>query len=188
MTITINQISAGKGLCVEGQIYLVVEYSHVKPGKGSAFVRVKLRNLKTDLIIERTFKSSDKLEDVFLDERPLQYLYQVGSELHFMDQNSFEEIIVFQDVLGNDLKYLQDNLDVTAYVYEGKVQKIILPNFIETQVIETEPGIRGDSARSGTKFAKITTGADIQVPLFINNEEWIKVDIRSGTYVERVKK
>ena len=188
MTITINQITSGMGLRIDNNIYVVVEYSHVKPGKGSAFVRVKLKNFKTGLVIERTFKSSEKLDDIFLDERTLQFLYRSDKSLHLMDQTTFEEYIVFEDLLGNDIKYLQDHLNVIGHVYEGQVLKISLPNFIETQVVETEPGLKGDSARAGTKPAKIDSGADIQVPLFIGNEEWIKVDTRTGTYVERVKK
>ncbi|MDP8265068.1 MAG: elongation factor P [Candidatus Aceula lacicola] len=188
MTITINQITSGMGLRVDNNIYVVADYSHVKPGKGSAFVRVKLKNLKSGLVIERTFKSSEKLDDIFLEDRILQFLYRSGKSLHLMDQSTFEEQIVSEDLMGNDIKYLQDNLDVTGHVYEGQVLKISLPNFIKTQIVETEPGVKGDSARAGTKPAKIDSGADIQVPLFIGNEEWIKVDTRTGTYVERVRK
>ncbi len=188
MTITINQITSGMGLRVDGNIYIVNEYSHVKPGKGTAFVRVKLKNLKTGLVIERTFKTADKLDDIFLEERILQFLYRSDQEFHFLDQITFEEMIVSDDLLGDVVKYLQDNLNVTGYVYEGQVLKISLPNFIEAQISETEPGLKGDSARAGTKPARISTGADIQVPLFIELEEWIKVDTRTGTYVERVRK
>ena len=188
MTITINQISSGMGLRVDETIYVVSEYSHVKPGKGSAFVRVKLKNFKTGQVIERTFKTADKLEDIFLDERTFQYLYRSGHTLHFMDQDSFEEAAVPEDLLGEHIKYLQDNVNVTGFCYDGQLLKIELPNFIETEVVQTEPGIKGDSARAGTKPATIDTGAGIQVPLFITIGERIKVDTRTGTYVERVKK
>lgn len=188
MTITINQISSGMGIRINSDIYTVSEYSHVKPGKGSAFVRVKLKNLKTDLVLERTFKSSDKLEDVFLEERTIQYLYQSSNILHFLDQTSFEEIAIPEDLIGQNIKYLRDNLNVTAYFYNGQVQKIDLPNFIEAEVVETEPGLKGDSARAGTKFARIDSGAEVQVPLFIETNDKIKIDTRSGVYIERVKK
>lgn len=188
MAITINDVTAGLGLRVDGNIYVVNEYSHVKPGKGSAFVRVRLRNLKTNLVIERTFKSSERLDEVFLEERYFQYLYKSGSDLHFMDQTTYEEASVSEELLGNDIKYLQDNLIVKGLLYEGRIQKIELPNFIEAKVVETEPGLKGDSARSGTKPAKIDCGADVQVPLFIESGEWIKVDTRNGVYVERIRK
>lgn len=188
MTVTINQITTGMGIQLDGNIFVVLEHRHVKPGKGGAFVRTKLKNFKTGLVIERTFKPSEKLEDVFLEERTLQYLYRSGQTLHFMDQASYEEAIASEDLLGDNIKYLQDNLNVTAYVYNGQIQKIELPNFIETQIAETEPGLKGDSARAGNKPAKIDTGANVQVPLFIGTGEWIKVDTRNGTYVERVKK
>jgi len=188
LTITINQITSGMGIRVDNTIYVVSDYSHVKPGKGSAFVRVKLKNLKNGLVIDRTFKSSEKLDDIFLEERTLQFLYQSDHSLHLMDQTTFEEYLVSEALVGDDMKYLQDNLDVTGYLHEDQVLKISLPNFIETEIAQTEPGLKGDSARAGTKYAKIDTGADIQVPLFIEIGERIKVDTRTGTYVERVKK
>ncbi len=188
MTITINEIKGGLGLRIDGNIYVVTEYSHVKPGKGSAFVRVRLKNLKTGLGLERTFKTSEKLEDVYVEEKDFQYLYKTGTDLHFMDQVTFEEASVPESLLGNDIKYLQDNLVVKGFMLDGKLQKIELPNFIEAQVIEADPGLKGDSARSGTKIARIDSGADVQVPLFIESGERIKVDTRTGVYVERVRK
>lgn len=188
MTISINEVTGGLGLRVDGNVYVVTEYSHVKPGKGSAFVRVKMKNLKTGLSIERTFKSSERLEDVFLEEKFFQYLYKTGTDLHFMDQESYEEAMVPEELLGNDIKFLQDNLVVKGFVLDGKIQKVELPNFITAQVMSVEPGIKGDSSRAGTKPARIDAGADIQVPLFIETGDWIKVDTRNGTYVERVKK
>lgn len=188
MTISINEITSGIGLRVEDNIYVVVDYNHVKPGKGSAFVRVRLKNIKTDLVIERTFRSSEKLDDVFLEERISQYLYRSGGTFHFMDQKTFEEFEISEKDLGDAVKYLQDNLEVTAVFYNHQLQKVVLPNFIVFKIIETEPGIKGDSARSGTKPAKIDTGTVIQVPLFVNANDFIKVDTRNGQYIERVQK
>jgi len=188
MTVSINEITGGLGLRIDGNIYVVTEYSHVKPGKGSAFVRVKLKNLKTGLGLERTFKSSERLEDVYVEEKFLQYLYKTGTDLHFMDQTTYEEASVPESLLGSDIKYLHDNLIVKGFILEGRIQKIELPNFIEAQVVEADPGLKGDSARSGTKTARIDSGADIQVPLFIQSGEWIRVDTRTGIYVERVRK
>jgi elongation factor P len=188
MSIGINEVTGGLGLRVDGNVYVVTDYSHVKPGKGSAFVRVKMKNLKTGLSIERTFKSSERLEDVFLEEKFFQYLYKMGTDLYFMDQTSYEEAIVPESLLGADLKFLQDNLVVKGFVLDGQIQKVELPNFIVAQVLSSDPGIKGDSSRAGTKPARIDSGADVQVPLFIAVEDWIKVDTRTGTYVERVKK
>ena len=126
MTISINQITSGKGIRLNNEIYIVSEYHHVKPGKGSAFVRVKLKNLKSDLTIERTFKTADKIDDVFLEERRLQYLYRAADTFHFMDQESFEESVISADQLGDVVQYLQDNLDVTAIFCEHKLQKVLL--------------------------------------------------------------
>ncbi|MBN1869895.1 MAG: elongation factor P [Candidatus Omnitrophica bacterium] len=186
MTISINQISAGTGLRIDGEIFLVSEYSHVKPGKGSAFVRVKLRNIKTQQVLERTFKTADKLDDVALEERKLQNLYRSGDNFHFMDCVSYEEIIISQDMLGDSIRFLQDHLEVTGICDGDEVLKIVLPTFILAEITQTEPGYKGDSSRAGTKPATIDTGAIVQVPLFVNIGDRVKIDTRTGTYVERV--
>jgi elongation factor P len=159
----------------------------VKPGKGSAFVRVKLRNIKTQQVLERTFKTADKLDDVVLEERRLQNLYKSGDSYHFMDNKSFEEIVIHQDVIGEAVRFLQDNIEVIGVCYNNEVLKVELPTFITAEIIQTEPGFKGDSSKSGTKPATIDTGAAIQVPLFVGVGERIKVDTRTGSYVERVK-
>ena len=188
MNIGINEISGGIALRVEGQIYIVGEYNHVKPGKGSAFVRVKMKNLKTELNLERTFRSADKLEEAYLEERKLQYLYRAGDSFHFMDQTNFEERVVSLSQMGDSIEFLQDNMEIIAVYHNSQLQKIYLPNFIVAQIIETEPGFKGDSSRSGNKPATIDTGAAVGVPLFINKGDWVKIDTRTGEYVERVQK
>lgn len=188
MTISINQITSGMGLLINDVIYVVVEYSHVKPGKGTAFVRVKLKSLKTDQVIERTFKTADKLDDVLLEERKLQNLYRSGDSFHFMDNTSFEEIAVDVSIIGDTLKFLQDNLEVIGIFCNNSIQKMILPMFIESEIILTEPGFKGDSSKAGTKPATIDTGTIIQVPLFVEIGDFVKIDTRTGTYVERIKK
>jgi elongation factor P len=188
MTVTINQISNGMALLIESELFVVTEHQHVKPGKGSAFVRVKLKNLKTDSVLERTFRTADKLEDAQLDENELEFLYQTGDAFHFMDHTTYEELVLTQAELGDVTKFLLENLAVTGLVHNHKVVKVVLPNFIEAQITSTEPGLRGDSTRSGTKPARIQTGTIIQVPLFINNDDWVKIDTRSGGYVERLQK
>ncbi|MBI3601639.1 MAG: elongation factor P [Candidatus Omnitrophica bacterium] len=188
MAITINEIEGGMGLLVEGNLYFVTEYHHVKPGKGSAFVRVRLKNIKTDAVLERTFRSSDMLEDASLERQRMQFTYAAGDEYHFMDQNTFEDMVIPKDLLGDGVKYLQDNMAVETIIYKGQVIKAEVPTFIIATITEADPGLKGDSSKAGYKPAKIDTGAFVSVPLFISPGETIKVDTRTGIYVERVKK
>ena len=188
MAITINEVSKGLALNVDGNICTVVDFNHVKPPKGSAFVRIKLRNLQTGLVIERTYRSAETLEDVPLEERRLQYLYNAGDDYHFMDQTTYEEHVIQKEDLGDMIKYLLENMEIYGFVHNDKVLKVELPNFIVTKITESEPGVKGDSSKSNSKPAKIETGATIQVPLFVDVGDHIKIDTRSGEYVERVKK
>jgi len=187
VTISINQVSRGTALKVNGGIFIIQAFEHVKPGKGSAFVRLTLKNIQTQQVLERTFKSSEKLDDVHLEEKPFQNLYDTAEGFMFMDMESFEQMEVTREVIGDDVKFLQENLQVKAFCYEGKVLKIELPIFIEADISHTEPGLKGDSSRAGNKPAQIETGATIQVPLFIEIGEKVKIDTRTGEYVERVK-
>ncbi|MCK5214939.1 MAG: elongation factor P [Candidatus Omnitrophica bacterium] len=188
MTISINQLSSGMALNINNDIFLVGEYHHVKPGKGSSFVRVKLRNIKTDAVIERTFKSAEKLEDAPLEEKELEYLYSSGDGFHFMDHNTYEQIELSSEDVGEGAKFLLENLTVTGLSLGKRILKVILPIFIIAKITQTEPGIRGDSTKAGTKPARIETGTTIQVPLFVGIDDVVKIDTRSGQYVERVKK
>ena len=188
MPISINQISSGLALLIDGEIYVVTEFNHVKPGKGSAFVRVKLKNLKTDLTLERTFRSSDRLEDVCLEEKKLQYLYRSGDSFHFLDHATYEEWTIDRSQLKESVPFLKENMEVTAHYYKNQVQRVYLPNFIIANVTETEPGFKGDTSKATNKPATLDTGAIVQVPLFINQGDWIKIDTRTGEYVERVQK
>ena len=188
MAITINELETGMGLVVDSQLYFVTELTHVKPGKGSAFVRVRLKNLRTDAVLERTFRSAETLEEADLERRRMQFTYVTGDEYHFMDQNTFEDTVISRQLLGDGVKYLQDNMQVETIIYNNQVVKVDVPNFIIATIIEADPGLKGDSSRAGYKPAKIDTGASISVPLFIGQGETIKVDTRSGIYVERVKK
>jgi elongation factor P len=183
--ISINEIKSGLTLFINGIVYQVVEIQQVKPGKGAAFVRTKLRNLKNNNIQEITFRGDEKIEEAYVDERKLQYLYPSGEIYHFMDQENFEEIAVSKDSIGEKIKFIKDNQDVIGLFYKNEALSINLPNFIQFNIVHTEPGIKGDTAKSGTKSATIDTGANIQVPLFINTGDKIKVDTRTGEYVER---
>ncbi|MFH1888888.1 MAG: elongation factor P [Candidatus Omnitrophota bacterium] len=164
---------------------MVIDTQHVKPGKGAAFVRAKLRNLKNSNIQEKTFRGDEKIEAAFVEERKLQYLYSSGDMYHFMDQDNFEEIAIPVETLADKKKFLKDNLEVSGYFYKNETLSVSLPNFIDFIIVHTEPGIKGDTAKSGTKSAEIESGAIIQVPLFINTGDKIRVDARTGEYIER---
>ena len=180
-----NEINKGLYIKLDGELYVVEEFQNIKPGKGGSFVRTKLRNLKLDTVIERTFREVEKIEDIFVDDKRLQYHYHSGSTYHFMDQESFEEIVVDKKTLGHAADFLKDNMEITAAIHEGKIININPPMFVTLKVIGTEPGIRGDTSKSGTKPAELETGLMIQVPLFIDTGDVIKVDTRTGDYVER---
>lgn len=188
MTIGINQLARGMALKFGEDVYIVAAYNHVKPGKGSAFARVTLKNARSQQTLERTFKTADKLEDVPLEERKLQCLYQTGDSVHFMDLTTFEESVIPKSLIGDDIKFLQEQLEVVGLSQDNQILKIQLPTFITAEIIHTEPGFKGDSSRAGNKPATIDTGATVQVPLFIDIGEKVKIDTRSGEYVERIKR
>jgi len=186
VALSINEVKAGLTILVEGEVYMVVETQHVKPGKGAAFVRARCRNLRNSNIQEKTFRGNETIEEAYIEERKMQYQYKAGDTYHFMDQDTFEEIAISEDKIGDKKKYLQDNLEVTGYFYKDETLNINLPTFIYFTITHSEPGIKGDTAKSGTKPAEVETGAIIQVPLFINIGDKIKVDTRTGDYIERV--
>lgn len=186
MSLSINEVKSGLTVLVDNQVWLVIDTQHVKPGKGAAFVRAKLRNLKDSSVQEKTFRGDEKIDEAFVEERKLQYQYSSADMFHFMDQENYEDIAISKENVDDKAKFLKDNLEVSAYFYKDQFLNIVLPFFIEFSIIHTEPGIKGDTAKSGTKPAEIDTGATIQVPLFVNVGDRIKVDTRSGSYVERV--
>lgn len=185
MALSINEVKAGITVLVDGDVYMVFETQHVKPGKGAAFVRAKMRKMKDSSVQERTFRGDEKIEQAFVEERKLQYQYTTGNMFHFMDQENFEDVAISDDHIGDKKQFLKDNLDVSGYFYKNETLNIVLPNFIIFSITHTEPGIKGDTAKSGTKPATIETGATIQVPLFVSEGDLIKVDTRTGSYVER---
>jgi len=186
VALSINEIKTGVTILVDNVVYVVVDAQHVKPGKGAAFVRAKLRNMKNSNIQEKTFRGDEKIDQAYVEERKLQYQYNSGELYHFMDQDNYEEIVVSGEAIGDNVKFLKDNIEVNGYFYKNDPLSVNLPNFIEVEIVHTEPGVKGDTAKSGTKPAEIETGASIQVPLFINVGDKIKVDTRTGGYVERV--
>ena len=174
-------------LDIDGQLFQIVYFQHVKPGKGGAFVRSKLKNVLTGAVLDRTWTSGERVNEVRLERRPVQLSYHDGHLYHFMDMQTYEDIPINDDVIGADqLKYLKEGMECSGLVHDGKVLMIELPNFIELTVVETDPGMRGDTAQGGTKPAKLETGAVVQVPLFIEEGQMIRIDRREDKYLERV--
>lgn len=186
MALSINELKSGLTILVDNEVYMVIDFQHVKPGKGAAFVRTRVRNMKSGNVLEKTYRGDEKIENAFVDERKLQFQYSSGDMYHFMDQETYDEVPIPASVLGDKTKYLKDNLEVVASSYKDEILAINLPNFIHFNITHTEPGIKGDTAKSGTKPATIETGATVQVPLFVNSGDKIKIDTRTGEYVERV--
>lgn len=180
-----NDLGKGRYIKLNGEIYIVEDFQHIKPGKGGAFVRTKLRNMRLDTVTDKTFREVEKIEDIYVDERKLLYMYHSGSAYHFMDQQSYEEIVVDKKTLGHSVDFVKDNTEITAAVHEGQILNIRPPLFVTLKVVNTEPGIRGNTARGGVKLAELETGITIQVPLFIENGNELRIDTRTGAYVER---
>ena len=177
-----------KGIAIEldGQLYYVLDYQHIKMGRGSAQVRLRLRDVRAGHTIERTFQASDKFQRVRLDHHPVQYLYNDGDLYYFMDQDTFEQYSLSPQQLGDALHYLKENQELEILTHGEDPIGVELPTSVELQVAETGPGFKGDTAQSGNKPAKLETGVVVQVPLFVNNGDMVKVDTRTGAYLERV--
>jgi elongation factor P len=175
------------GLKIEfgGEPYVIVYFQHVKPGKGGAFVRTKLKNLKTGAVLENTFRSGDKVNKPDLDERGMQFMYMLENAYHFMDTKTYEQIYLDREHMGDAANYMIENLPVKILFYRGEPIGIDLPIFIDLQIVETEPGLKGDTVSGATKPASLESGAVVQVPLFLNVGDRVKVDTRTGTYIER---
>ncbi len=175
------------GLKIEfgGEPYVIVYFQHVKPGKGGAFVRTKLKNLKTGAVLENTFRSGDKVNKPDLDERGMQFMYMLENAYHFMDTKTYEQIYLDREHMGDAANYMIENLPVKILFYRGEPIGIDLPIFIDLQIVETEPGLKGDTVSGATKPASLESGAVVQVPLFLDVGDRIKVDTRTGTYIER---
>ena len=175
----------GMTLVLPDGLFSIVEFQHVKPGKGGAFVRTKLKNLKSGAVIERTYRADEKLDQAIIDKSDMQFLYRDGSQVVFMDTNTYDQIQVEETVLGNAVNFLKEGDIATLSTYEGSVVTTELPAAVELTVVETEPGIQGDRVSGARKPATLETGIIVQVPLFVNTGEKIKVDTRSGEYLTR---
>jgi len=171
---------------MDGQVYQVVEFQHVKPGKGSAFVRTKLKNVITGATIERTFSPTDKMPRAQVERKEMEYLYNDGTLYYFMDTETYEQIPLGEDKLGNALQFVKENMVVTILSFKGEVFGVEPPTFVELKVTHTEPGFKGDTATNATKPATLETGATIKVPLFVEEGDVVRVDTRTGEYMERL--
>jgi elongation factor P len=182
--ISSNQIRKGVKLLIDGDAYDVVDVDHVKPGKGSAFARAKVRNLRTGQVLEKTVKAGDKVETAETQEAKMQFLYREEDIFHFMDQQTYEQLAIPKDVLGDSVQYLTENLEVSVLLHGTEPLGVELPNFVTLTILETEPGFKGDTV-SGGKPATCNTGAVVSVPFHLNAGDRIVVDTRTGTYRER---
>ena len=183
--ISSNDFKTGLTIELDGDVYQVVEFQHVKPGKGSAFVRTKIKNVRTGAVIERKFNAGERVARARLDRREMQYLYKDGDQFVVMDKETYEQIMLSEAQIGDQVKWLKENMNLGVLLYNNEVIGVDLPNTVELEVIETEPGIRGDTATGGSKEAIVETGAAVQVPFFINVGDVLIIDTRTGTYVSR---
>ncbi|MBQ5151841.1 elongation factor P [Macrococcoides caseolyticum] len=183
--ISVNDFKTGLTIEVDNGIWRVIEFQHVKPGKGAAFVRSKLRNLRTGAIQEKTFRAGEKVGKAQIDNKRMQYLYASGDQHVFMDTESYEQIELSEDTIEYELKFLKENMEVHIQMYEGETLGVELPNTVTLQVTETEPGIKGDTAQGATKTATVETGYTLNVPLFVNEGDTLIINTTDGSYVSR---
>ena len=185
MQVSTAEFKKGLKIELDGEPYSIVDFQHVKPGKGGAFVRTKLKHMKLGRVIDNTFRAGEKVELVDFDEKRMQYLYR-DDRYHFMDLDTYDQISLAPEEVGEAREFLKENTEVEILFIDGNPVSVELPNFIELQIVKTDPGIRGDTATGGSKPATLETGAVIQVPLFLNEGDVVKVDTRSGEYLGRV--
>ncbi len=183
--ISVNDFKTGLTIEVDGDIYTVQDFQHVKPGKGAAFVRSKLKNLRNGNIMEKTFRAGENVGRAHVENKEMQYLYASGSEHTFMDTQTFDQITLDADQIEWELKFLKENMNVNIMSYQGEIIGITMPNSVELKVTETEPGIKGNTATGATKSAIVETGLSVQVPLFINEGDVLLIDTREGKYISR---
>lgn len=183
--VTAGDFRNGVTFEMDGNVYSIIEFQHVKPGKGAAFVRTKIRNVISGAVTEKTFNPNDKYPTAFIERKDMEYLYNDGDLYYFMDSETYEQLPISPNVLGDNFRFVKENMVCKVLSYKGNVFGIEPPNFVELQVTETEPGVKGDTATNVTKPATLETGTEIKVPIFINEGEMIRVDTRTGEYMER---
>lgn len=185
--IDVNELRKGVTFTMDGKLYKVVEYQHHKPGRGKAYIRTTLRNLRNGKTIDHTFISGDKVEDVYVERRGVQYLYSDGDLYHFMDTETYEQLAMSAGVLGDDAEYLKENMELVVSVYEGEVIDADLPTKVDLEVVDSEVAVAGDRATGAMKEVTVETGLEVDVPLFVEVGDVVRVDTRSGEYVTRVQ-
>ncbi|MEB3829669.1 elongation factor P [Phormidium sp. CCY1219] len=183
--ISSNDFRTGVTIELDGAVWRVVEFLHVKPGKGSAFVRTKLKNVQTGSMVERTFRAGETVPQAILEKRTMQHTYKDGEQFVFMDMETFEETRLSADKIGDRVKYLKEGMEVNVIRWESQVLEVELPNSVVLEITQTDPGVKGDTATGGTKPATVETGAEVMVPLFISIGERIKIDTRNDSYLGR---
>ncbi|MBW7454672.1 elongation factor P [Paenibacillus sepulcri] len=183
--ISVNDFKTGLTVEVEGDIFTVIDFQHVKPGKGAAFVRSKLKNLRNGNTVERTFRAGETIGRAIIENRAVQYLYNSGNEYSFMDNETYDQFELEKKQLEWEINFLKENMTVNITSYQGEILGIQLPNSVDLKVVETEPGIKGNTAQGATKNATVETGLTLQVPLFINEGDVLLIDTREGKYVSR---
>ena len=183
--ISASEFRKGITIEIDNYVYVIVDFQHVKPGKGAAFVRTKIKNIMNGSVLERTFNPSEKLQRANIETKDMQYLYSDGEMYHFMDTKSYEQMPLSGDQVGDAMKYVKENMSVTIKFFKGAPFSVEPPNFVELKIIKTDPGARGDTVTGASKPATLETGAIVSVPLFINEGEVIRVDTRSDEYMER---
>ena len=184
--ISVNDLKTGLTLEIDNGLWNVVEFMHVKPGKGAAFVRTKLKNAETGNVVEKTFRAGEKVAKATLDKRDMQYIYKEGNDYVMMDLESYEQITVSADKIGDGVKYLKENMNVAILLHGTNIIGIDIPNFVELEVVDTPPAEKGNTAQGGTKPATLETGAVVNVPFFVTNGTVIRVDTRTNEYLDRV--
>ena len=184
--ISINNVRNGNVIKLNGELFTVIYFQHVKPGKGGAFVRTKFRNFKTGAVTDKTFRAGESVEDVRIEEKKLQYIYSSGDDYYFMDLKTYEQMPISKMIIGESVEFLKEECEIKGIYCEDKLVNAEMPNFVNLKVANTSPGKKGDTASGGSKPATLETGAVIQVPVFVNQDDVVKIDTRSRKYLERV--
>lgn len=188
MPVSTTEFRTGLKIEIDGEPYVIVDFQHVKPGKGGAFVRTKIKSLKSGNVIDRTYRAGEKVGVPELEEKTMQYLYAADRDRVFMDTSTYEQVSMNEQQLGDSIDYLKENMEIKVLYHKGQPINIEIPMFVELAIAKTDPGVRGDTASGGSKPATLETGAVVKVPFYLNEGDVVKVDTRTGTFIERVKK
>jgi elongation factor P len=186
--VSTTEFRNGLKIEIDGEPYVIVDFQHVKPGKGGAFVRTKIKSLKSGNVIDRTYRSGEKVDIPELEEKNMQYLYAADKDRVFMDTANYEQVSLNEKQLGDSISYLKENMEIKVLFHKGQPINVDIPMFVELAIAKTDPGVRGDTASGGSKPATMETGAVVKVPFYLNEGDVIKIDTRTGTFIERVKK